>query len=395
MPKTTVAKKPAKAPVVKPVVPLSEAILEKDASPRSAQECCEILRKMAESNPTKVISRNFFRVYSPIAESVWNAHFGTFHEFKRQAGIVLTRQQHNLEKEIAKHASVDHYRKFGAERLEWGGKYLFPREGRWKTLLFASDLHDKEIDPFFLRVFLDVAKRLRPDVAAIVGDLFDLTEFGKYTVDPREWDPSGRIKFAHNKIIGPLREACPDSQIDVIEGNHEGRLLRHLADATPALRTILADLHGMTLSDLFALKKFQVNYVAAADLAAYTKRDFDDELAKNYRIYFDTVMAHHFPYARDMGMPGVNGHHHKHIVWSMFNPQFKAYEWHQMGAGHKRHASYCEGEKWHNGFAICYVDTVTRATTFDYIAVTDFAVAGGKFYHRTKDEVCVPGQVAL
>jgi len=394
MPKKTAATaKPSKPTTpAKPAVPMSESILHKDSTPRSAAECVKILRDMAAADPEKVISRNYFRVNSPITESVWNAHFGTFHEFKRQAGIVLTRQQHGFEKEIARHASVDHYRKMSAERAGWGDKYLFPTKRRFKTILFASDLHDVEIDPFFLRVFLDTAKRLQPDVASLVGDVFDLPEFGKYTVDPREWDVVGRIKFVHNKIIGPLREACPNSQIDLEEGNHEARLLRMLADATPALRTLLADLHGMTIADLLGLAKYQVNYVAAGDLAAYTRRDFSDELNKNYRIYFDAVVAHHFPHARQMGMPGVNGHHHKHIVWPMFNPMFGAYEWHQMGCGHRRRASYCEGEKWHMGFPIAYVDTITKHTTFDYVQVGDFAVSGGKYYHRTKDEVCVPGQ---
>jgi hypothetical protein len=197
----------------------------------------------------------------------------------------------------------------------------------------------------------------------------------------------GRINFAHDKILGPTRAAAPDAQIDFVEGNHEARLLKHLADESPALRAVLADLHGWTVPKLLGLDKFQINYVAKADLAAFTKRDFEKELAQNYKIYFNAFVVHHFPHAREWKMPGVNGHHHKHITWPSFTPQFGAFEWHQLGCGHKRAASYCEGEKWHMGFDIVHIDTQTGATQHDYVTVSDFAVAGGKMYYREPHEV--------
>ena len=76
----------------------------------TAEECIDELRRIVESFPNKVITRNFFRVHSNISESTWTGHFGTFSEFKRQARVVPTRHQHNLEKQIAKHAASDHYR---------------------------------------------------------------------------------------------------------------------------------------------------------------------------------------------------------------------------------------------------------------------------------------------
>lgn len=359
------------------------------------QECIDELRRIAKIDEDKVVTRNYFRTHSNISESTWNRYFGTFLEFKRQAGITLSRQQHQLERHIAKHASVDHYRQLNIERQDWNDAYIRDNGKRFKTILTCSDLHDIEIDPFYLRVLIDTAERVQPDVIALVGDIFDLPEFGKYGVDPREWDVVGRIKFAHDNILGPLREVCPDAQIDFIEGNHEARLLRQLADATPALRAVLSDLHGFTVSKLLGLEQFEINYIAKADLAAFTKRDFEKELSSNYKVYWDTVLCHHFPHARNMGLPGVNGHHHKHLVWSEFNPVYGAYEWHQLGAGHRRSASYCEGERWHNGFALINVDTQTRSTVFDYISVTDFAVSGGKWYARAPSELdaSVPARI--
>ena len=369
--------------------PLSETLIVK-LKDGTKEQCVEDLRGIALSNPEMVISRNYYRVNGRYSESVWNGYFGTFDEFKRQAGIILTRQQHQLEKHIAKHASVDHYRKLNIERQDYEAKYIRENTKRFKTIVTASDLHDIEIDPFFLRVFLDTIIRVNPDIVIFDGDIFDLPEFGKYGVDPREWDVVGRIKFVHDEIFRPIREALPDVQIDFIEGNHEARLLRHLGDSTPALKAVLSELHGFTVAKLLGLDEFQINYIAKCDLAAYSKADLNKELGKNYKIYWDCFMAHHFPHAKNMGIPGVNGHHHKHEVWSLFNPVFGAYEWHQMGSGHKRDASYCAGEKWHNGFAIVNIDTLRRGVNFDYIPVTDFAVSGGKWYYRDPDEVCVP-----
>lgn len=365
-------------------VPLSEDV-SRFMEEWGAEECIAELKRIAEIDVEQIVSRNFFRNHSSISESTWNRYFGTFDEFKRQAGLKLSRYQHAHERNIAKHVSVDHYRQLN-ERQDWGTQYIRENSNRFKTVLTCSDLHDIEIDRFYLRVLIDVAERVQPDAICFVGDIFDLAEFGKYGVDPREWDVVSRIKFVHDEIFAPLREVCPNAQFDFVEGNHEARLIRQLADATPALRAVLSDLHGFTVAKLLGLDQFEINYIAKSDLGTFSKTEFNKELAKNYKVYWDTVMCHHFPHARHMGMPGVNGHHHRHEIWSTYNPIFGPYEWHQLGAGHKREASYTEGEKWHNGFALINVDTQTKATNFDYIPITDFAIAGGKWYHRQDTE---------
>jgi len=362
-------------------VPLSEVAIPK-LHEATAQETLDDLRFMAEANPEKTISRNYYRVHGKYSESAWSQYWGTFHEYKRQAGIVLTRQQHNLEKNIAKHASVDRYRKFGDERLDYAESYIVENKSRYKTVLVASDFHDKECDKFFLKVFLDTAKRIQPDVICLLGDVFDLAEFGRYVVDPREWDVVGRIKFVHEHILEPLREACPNSQLDMVEGNHEYRLLRHLSDATPALKVVLSDLHGMTVSSLLGLDKYKVNYICKADLSAYTKGDINKEVSKNYKVYFDSMLVHHFTEGKSLGVPGINGHHHKVEVSTLHNETFGSYQWVQNGSGHHRDASYCNGEKWSNGFTIATIDTLTKRTVFDVIDIKDFAVVGGKYYFR-------------
>lgn len=267
------------------------------------QECIDELSRIQAIDKDKYISRNYFRANSKITDSTWNRYFGTFQEFRRQAGIDLNRHQSLHEKHIAAHASIDHYRQANA-RQEWGGNFVRDNGKRFKTMLLCSDLHDEEIDRFYLRVLLDTAQRVQPDCISLVGDIFDLPEFGKYTTDPRTWNAAGRIKFTHDNILGPLRQAAPEAQIDFIEGNHEHRLLRLLQDATPALMDVLSSLHGMTIKQLLGLDQFEINYIAKADLAARSRKDIEHEIGKNYKVYYGCLLAHHFPLARKWGYAG-------------------------------------------------------------------------------------------
>lgn len=367
-------------------VPLSEDT-KKFHEEWNKEDCIAELRGIAEAHPEMVVTRNFFRNHSQISESTWNRYFGTFQEFKRQAGITLTRHQHRQELHVARHASVDEFRKMNMLKAGYEDKYRKPEgKTRWKTVLVGTDIHDRECDPFWRRCFLDTAKRVKPDVIVINGDAFDLPEFGKYPVDPREWDVVGRIQWFH-QFLKELRKASPDSEIVLVEGNHEYRLLRHLAEASPAMRAVLSDLHGWTVSTLLGLDQFEVNFIARANLATFTMADMKKEVARNYWIGFDAVLGHHFPEGRQMGMPGWNGHHHSHTVWSSYSPVFGAYEWHQIGAGHARGAVYTAGEQWTNGLLIAHVDTRTKWSTMEYVDIRDHAVIGGKWYTREPGEV--------
>jgi hypothetical protein len=389
--------------------PLSESITPVSDTPRvskevqdkmTADECCAILRAMAEHDPNQVISRNYFRCHSGIKESTWNGHFGKFEQMKRAAGIILNRGAHRLELAISKHQSADIYRTIAEERRSYGSRYLKEPSSRFTTILAFADVHDVDCDPFALRVLLDVAKRLSHviDTCVIGGDAFDLPEFGRFTQDPRDWDVSGRIKFVHGNLFSPLRESLPNSQIDFVEGNHEARLLRHLGDATPALKAVLSDLHGFTVAKLLGLDEFEINYVANGDLAArsWSEAEHKREVARNWRVYHDCVLAHHFAEGRQKGYPGFHGHSHKHRVWSADSPMFGAYEWHQLGALHVRQASYTDGERWNNGFTLIHVDRATKAVQFEYITVgPTFSLAAGKFYERRPEEEILTGDVKL
>ena len=120
--------------------------------------------------------------------------------------------------------------------------------------------------------------------------MFDLPEFSRFTQDPRDWDVVGRIRWVH-KFLEDLREAAPDTEITFLEGNHEYRLLRHLAEASPAMRAVLSDLHHMTVPDLLGITKYEINYVAPADLATFTKGEATAVGAKSPSSLYATSLA--------------------------------------------------------------------------------------------------------
>lgn len=382
MPKTSNEKHQKGNPASLNVIEVGERVYHRD-------ELIEDIRELADTNPERRITRDFYRKNSDFPESAWTGLFGTFPEFLRQADLSYSRYQNRVNLRTAQHASVDELRALDGQRRQYARIHeKADSRTRWKTIVAGSDFHDIECDPFFRRVFRETVRVVQPDVVCFGGDIFDLPEFGKYSVDPREWDVVKRITVGR-EIMAESREAAPDAQIDLIEGNHEARLLKHMVEAAPALRAVLSDFHGMDVAKLFRLHEYEINYHAMCDLHAFTDHQLRKEAyTKNFKLYWNTILAHHFPHGRNMGKPGFNGHHHKHIVWPGYNLQHGSYEWHQMGAGHLRDAPYCDGAKWSNGFLIAHVDTHYDNVSFEYVDVgITMAVAAGNFYYRGDDEI--------
>jgi hypothetical protein len=349
------------------------------------QEIILDLQNVAELNENGNVTRLGYREHGRFTSYEIEAEFGSFTEAKRAAGIMHTRLQQQLLGQAARHAAHDELRKLNIDRNDFGDKYLKPSGKRFQTLTVISDLHDEDLDPFVRRVFIDTVKRAEPDIICLGGDVFDLPEFGKYTVDPRTWDVVGRIKAVHN-FLEELREAAPDAQIDMIEGNHEYRLLRHLGEASPAIKAVLSDIHGMTVSSLLGLDKFEVRYIARGDLAAWTKTDIRQEIRKNYAVYFDTFLVDHFPDGIKRGLSGVNGHHHRYASQTFYSQLRGPSRWDQLGCGHRRAAEYCDGHHWNMGFMNAHIDTQEHRVSMNYIPIGDFAEVGGKFYMREEGE---------
>lgn len=368
---------------------LSEKQKKFDGS-ASKDDCIEDLRQLQEYNPFKHITRNFYRINGKYSDSTWNRFFGTFLEFRRQSGLELSRGQHSLERQIAKHASADIYRDYYKTTvLPYHEKYSSAQRkpGRFKTVLVGSDFHDIEADPFVLSVFIDTAKRVQPDIIVLNGDVFDCLEFGKYTVDPRDIKIKERFEFVRQKIFKPLRDLCPNSQIDMIIGNHEYRILLYMADRSPALKVLLSDIVGLTLSQIFGLDEFKINLVAKLDLEAFSQNERKENLKENFKVYYDTFICCHF---KDWvyGLSGSSGHTHRPELETRANIPMGKLSWTTTGCIAKTRAGYVQGmDVWTNSFMLAHIDTLKKIVSPEHFLIPgDFVVIHGKRYERKKHD---------
>lgn len=370
--------------------PLSASdLLIEEPEARDKEELIRILQEFANRNVYKTITRDFFRNASLVPEREWTRVFGSFATYLEAAGLKTPTQVKKIENKIARHARLDDIRRLGEQRLSWGTRYVKPGNGeRFKTILVASDFHDVECDPFSLRMFYRAVEQIQPDVICINGDLFDFPEFSKYTNDPRSWNMTERLTKGL-EIIETIRNLAPNSQIDVIEGNHEARLQQHLLTESPGTLNLLREFHGMDMQKILRLDEYEVNYIATADLHTFNESQLKAQIRAAEKVYWGTLLARHHPPVKKhpVDMPGFSGHHHCHQVTTHWTRRMGSFEWHQTGGMHKRQASYTEGRIWNCGFLYATVDTMYQRANFSYTFVGDTTCQfGGEFHERQADE---------
>jgi len=354
----------------------------------TAEDCINDLRNLQNKFPLKSISRNFYRNHGKYSDATWNQHMGTFHEFRRQAGLELSRDQHSLERKVAKHASLDVYRTFYKEEvLPYHQKYTTKEDtgGRWKTVLVGSDFHDIDLDMFVNGVFVDTAARIQPDIITLNGDVFDNPEFSKYDQDPRDFKILERFNYVKKNIFGELRRACPNSQIDLVIGNHEFRILKLLAAKTPAMKVLLSDVMGLSLSDVFGLDEFEINLISKLDLAAFSNPDITSEVAENFKLYYGCFVAAHMK-SMKFGVSGTSGHTHHPHQETFSNVPMGEMTWTNTGCMAITRAAYTEGmDDAQQSFMIAHIDTALKSVQQEHcIFAKDHIVVHGKRYTREK-----------
>lgn len=342
------------------------------------EQLIEQLRLLNLNNPTRNIIRKHINEYDYLRE------FGTFTEFKRQAGLLNLKSHNRYNNAIANNASTKTQvaTTLTQELRSYNNNYTRPDTSRFQSIVIGSDYHSHDHCPFTRAVFLDAIERIQPTTVVLLGDFFDCYEFSSYTKDPRKLDLVGEFACIH-KLLSDIRKAAPECEIDFISGNHEHRLLKHIANEAPFVQQLLADVHGFSFGKLLGLDDHEVNFISKGDIFAHTNSAIKREVTQNYLIKHDALMFNHFPDGIHYGIPGMNGHHHSYKVQHLYNVTYGAYNWVQLGCMCIRDASYCDGLKWQTGFMIAHVDTHTKATAMEYIDTTsDHAVVGGQFYTR-------------
>lgn len=104
---------------------------------------------------------------------------------------------------------------------------------------FADVGKGKDLEPLHdlrcVDIYLAVAREFQPAVIVVLGDLLDFAPFSRFLVDPRYRGVTQHaIQHAYAFLAG-LRHACPRAKIVMLEGNHEHRIAKHLAQQAPEL----------------------------------------------------------------------------------------------------------------------------------------------------------------
>ena len=354
----------------------------------SKDECLEALKQLSVENPDKDISRDFFRARTQVPDKIWSYYFGKFTTFKQAAGLVPSRLEKKFLNKQDRESSVDTLRQFNKEKFGWSDLYPKTNSKRFVSILCVSDTHDIYCDPFYRRMSLVAANEIEPDVVVFNGDIFDHPEISRHRKRPDEYQPIQRNKWVR-QYFKDMRDASPDAEMNFVEGNHEYRIITYMMDNSPYVMDVL-NLHGINAREFLGLDEFEINYYSRSDFGTITEADIQNQLKKNFYKFEDKVLFHHYPQGRQFGMPGCSAHQHVFQTWPMFNEEYGAYNWYQLGCGARRYMDYhlMMGQKWQNGFMIIVVDRENKKNTiFNYVDCSnEICLLNGKLYKRNEEE---------
>jgi len=320
-------------------------------------------------------------------------HFGTFTALclavnGKIRALGKTPHEKALEKYEIKTGSFQ--KSYATDLKPWHGKYNQTHPNDMVTV-FSFDHHAQYYDPFSWFVYLDTCKRIQPTVAGLGGDTLDCYSVSSYNTDPnRLLSLQTELDHVRFKMLKPLREACPNSQIDFFLGNHEWRLWKILVSQ---MRGALAGLDSLQIPNLLHFDDYEINLVAKPSVIAPTAKKM-----KNHKIYGGcyavthgtcTSRNHAGAELAKFNMSGSSGHTHHHQEQTRVilgeNGKQKALRWISAGCM----ASDAAGDymwdftRQNQGFVIAHI--YNKSVKLEYIDTTgSFAVVGGKYYYRDK-----------
>lgn len=361
------------------------------ADPNLQHEILQDLKRLAKEL-TRAPTRDEYRAQGKIPCSQIDREFGTFSYAIHAAGLGDQRIKRMASPESR---AFDNHRKNyqHTKKLEDAFEHqITPYIGKYKKphkdivhIAYSSDHHSVWMDQFCFHVFLDYCKRTQPDVIALVGDVLDFYLISRFDKDPsRVMKLQAEIDYVVNKIFRPLREACPNSEIDFFLGNHEWRLFKFMCSESPAL----ASLRSLQFNEMLHLDELQINLVAKKTfLTAKHEKDL-----KNFKVYHDLfVLTHGTSTSRfcadkelkTYSLSGASGHVHRNQVFAERSLS-GVKKWTSLGCMCKLKLGeeYMDGlVSFQQGFGAAHLDLKRRKVVQEYIDLNDgFALAAGVYY---------------
>src|SRR5438445_5233859 len=228
----------------------------------------------------------------------------------------------------------------------------------YQVVVIANDFQIPFHDEKALLLFKMFLRRERPEWLVLNGDFQDFWEISSYDLTPRGGKEFEREIEIGRSILGSFRRSLPRARITWIEGNHEFRLRKYLIQNARELY----GLPGVSVPDIFDLKKLKIEYVPCHELATKFTDNFI-RVGDLYVGHWDKVSKHGAYAAKvlveEKGVSLLQGHTHRfgaHARTTVDGRMLLGIENFSMC---RREASYVANPNWQLGFSVVYLEPVS------------------------------------
>ena len=265
----------------------------------------------------------------------------------------------------------------------------------YQFAVIANDFHIPFHDERALLLFKLFLRRERPDWLILNGDFQDFWEISNYDVTPRTGKEFRQEIETGKRILRSFRRSLPRSRITWIEGNHEFRLRKYLIQNAKELY----GLRGLSVPDMFDLKRLKIEYVPCHEFASKFTDNFI-RVGDLYVGHWDKVSKHGAYAAKvlveEKGVSLLQGHTHRFGAHARTTVDGRILLGIENFSMCSRRQSYVSHPNWQLGFSLVYFQPTNGRFYWvpimigpDYRFIwrgREFSLDGVKRIRRTRDQ---------
>ncbi len=346
-------------------------------------------------------SRDRYRELGHFSTSLVTYVIGSWAEFKRQAGVEDNLAIKAIERKIGKITRAQAVASY-AERYVKPYNAAFEKLDLEKDSLLiqiGSDFHYPFTDPFATRVWMDVAKKHKPDGVRYNGDGPDFPTLSRHRQLPGHFCLNLQQEITGwKKFMADTRAVTPDACHKWILGNHDIRLVYALAEAAP----IYSTLESLEFNKLFDLDALEIGLVARNTFLNPTSKMKKTDIAQNWETIAGLfTIVHGFLCGKDAPDKhmarfmryGTNGHLHDPKMVSGGSDATGVHQWWQtpcMAFPEAVAKEYMPGPiahaGWRPGFLMARIFPNDGFVSANFVICEDVAEYGGDVWFITEDE---------
>ena len=342
--------------------------------------------------------RQRYRELGHYAERLVAMAFGTHTAFKAAAQLEETPTQKRGTSRSARLYWEQKVRKYHEQVIRPYARdpFLAFKDRDVVRFICASDHHSKKVDPFAMRVLLDMLRWVQPDLHVINGDAHEFQDLSTHRKFPGHFDltPAEEVDYCVKHIYAPAKEAAPKARHVWVMGNHDYRFVRYVADRA----SDLSGLSGMNLIDLFRLRELEIDLVCRSNFLAPTSKLRRRDRGENWLVVEDCMVFTHGEYTgrgagdkhhNRFGMSGCCGHAHNpaQTFYNSLSCGPQSWVISPMMAGHAVGRDYVSmPSQWQMGFVVGTIDRRTKEVQQNIITVGETATFGGRTWRINKAE---------